>query len=256
MAVQGRGGRGFVHGLAAPWRAAAFLRQHKGLLRYVAIPLAVNTGIFSATTWVGLRFFDRIVSHYLPAGEAWYWALLSWLSWLVALVVVALLVFFSFTVVGNLIASPFNDLLSERVEDLVCGRGPDGGPAPSLAAVVRQGLLAVREEAKKVAVFVTGMLLLLLLHLLPGIGLLLYPPLSFFWTVFFLVVEYTGYVFSRKGLGFADQRRFIAARPATMFGFGCGVLCLLAIPLVQLLCIPLAVVGATLLWCEAQQAAR
>jgi CysZ protein len=35
-----------------------------------------------------------------------------------------------------------------------------------------------------------------------------------------------------------------------MLGFGCGVFCVLAIPLVQFFCIPLAVVGATLLWCD------
>ncbi len=244
--------RGFVHGFLAPWRAAAFLRKHKGLVRYIAIPLTINIGIFSATAWMGLQFFDRIVARYLPAGDAWYWALLSWLVWLAALLVVALLVFFSFTVIGNLIASPFNDLLSEQTEALVRGRAASDDTPFSLAVFVRQGLRTMAEEGKKMAVFVVGMLLLLLLHLLPGIGVLLYPPLSFLWTVFFLVVEYTGYVFARKGLAFADQRRFIAGRAATMFGFGCGVLCLLAIPLLQLFCIPLAVVGATLLWCEAQ----
>jgi uncharacterized protein involved in cysteine biosynthesis len=35
-----------------------------------------------------------------------------------------------------------------------------------------------------------------------------------------------------------------------MLGFSCGVMALLAIPFLQLFCIPLAVIGATRLWCE------
>ena len=35
-----------------------------------------------------------------------------------------------------------------------------------------------------------------------------------------------------------------------MLGFSCGVMAILAIPFFQLLCIPLAVIGVTRLWCE------
>ena len=35
-----------------------------------------------------------------------------------------------------------------------------------------------------------------------------------------------------------------------MLGFSCGVMAMLAIPFFQLLCIPLAVIGATRIWCE------
>jgi len=57
-------------------------------------------------------------------------------------------------------------------------------------------------------------------------------------------------VLMRKQLSFAEQRRYIFKHPVQMAGFGCGVFCLLAIPFVQFFCIPLAVVGATLLWCD------
>jgi len=53
-------------------------------------------------------------------------------------------------------------------------------------------------EGEKIAVFVAGMLLLLLLHLLPILGTALYPVLSMAWTALFLVLEYNGYVFTRK----------------------------------------------------------
>ena len=91
------------------------------------------------------------------------------------------------------------------------------------------------------------MLFLLPLNLIPG-GTLPYSALSILLTVFFLVVEYTGYVFTRKHLTFLDQRRFIFSYKFMMLGFGTGIMGVLAIPFLQFFCIPLGVVGATQLW--------
>ena len=71
--------------------------------------------------------------------------------------------------------------------------------------------------------------------------------LSFLLTVYFLVIEYTGFVFSRKGLKFKDQKKFIKTNKLLCAGFGCGAFFLLAIPFLQLFSIPMGVVGATLL---------
>ena len=66
--------------------------------------------------------------------------------------------------------------------------------------------------------------------------------------LFFLTVEYTGYVFPRKHLTFRDQRRFIFSHKLVMLGFGTGVMGVLGVPFLQFFCIPLGVVGATQLW--------
>lgn len=49
---------------------------------------------------------------------------------------------------------------------------------------------------------------------------------------------------------FREQKDYIFARKFLMLGFSCGVMTILAIPFFQLLCIPLAVMGITCLWCE------
>jgi len=236
----------FSRGFFYPFRGGKFLSRQPRLWKYVLIPFAINLLVFSLAVYFGLNFFSDTVVGMIPGGDAWYWVILYYLLWVVAVLLTMVLVFFSFTVVGNLIASPFNDLLSERTEEAVRGRA-EGVPF-SWGGVGR----ILLEEAKKMLVFVVLMLLLLLLNLIPGVGTLLYSVLSFLLTAFFLVIEYTGYVFGRKGQRFADQRRFVRGRRFLAFGFGVGVLCLLAIPLLQFFCIPLGVVGATLLWCDSQ----
>jgi len=237
----------FARGFFYPFRGGRFLLKTPRLWPYVLIPFLINTLVFSLAVWLGLDFFNTRIETLIPSGEGWYWLLLYYLLWVIAVVLTAILVFFSFTVVGNLIASPFNEILSERTEALVTGR------AVSVRFSLREAWRTLLDEGKKMLLFVAGMGILLLLNLIPGFGTLIYSVLSLLLTVYFLVIEYTGHVFGRKGLGFADQRRFLRGRRFLAMGFGVGVLCLLAVPLLQFFAIPLGVVGATLLWCDCRR---
>lgn len=238
----------FGRGFAYVFRAPKFLLSHPGLLRFVAIPFTINLVVFSLAVYFGLDLFNHMLEQYLPQGEAWYLAILYYLAWVVAGLLTTVVVFFGFTVVGNLLASPFNELLSERIEVLVKG-GEEGSPF-ALARFVAESGRAMVIEFKKQLFFIVGMLLLLLINLLPGFGALVYAVLAPLFTLFFLTIEYLGFVLMRKQLSFGRQRRYVLGRPVLMAGFGCAVFCLLAIPLVQFFCIPLAVSGATLLWCD------
>lgn len=238
----------FSRGFFAPFRSLRLLRGNPRLILYILIPIVINVVVFSLTVWLGFDFFGSTVLGYLPQGDAWYWAALSWLLWVVAALVTMVLVFFSFTVIGNLIASPFNDLLSERTEEILTGHIVD---TPfSLRRFASDALQAVLTELRKLWVFVVVMLLILPLNLLPGVGSALYMILAVSLTLFFLSFEYLSFVMVRRQQFFAAQKRYIFGRKFLMLGFGCGVMALLAIPFMQLLCIPLAVIGATRLWCE------
>ncbi|MDH3998301.1 MAG: EI24 domain-containing protein, partial [Desulfuromonadales bacterium] len=238
----------FSRGFFTPFRSLRILRSRPRLIQYILIPFLVNLLVFSGAVYLGLDFFGTTVVEYIPQGEAWYWTILYWLLWVVAVLLTAVLVFFTFTVVGNLIASPFNDLLSERTEEVLTGIRND--EPFSFSVFCRDAWKTVLLEAKKMSLFVGVMLLILPLNLIPGFGNALYTTLAISLTLFFLCVEYLGFTMVRKRLFFREQKSFLFARKFLMFGFGCGVMAMLAIPLIQLFCIPLAVIGATRLWCE------
>lgn len=236
----------FVAGFLSPFQSASFLRRHPRLIRFILFPFVINVLVFIAAVWAGLHFFATTVVHYIPQGDAWYWAVVAYLLWVVAALLTMVLVFFSFSLLGTLLASPFNDLLSEKTEELLTGR--DSAHPFRWRGFLVGAVHTLADEGKKALVFLAGMGLLLLLNLLPGLGTLLFGTLSVLWTLVFLVLEYTGYIASRKGMRFVTHRRYLMRRKLAMFGFGCGLLCLLAIPLLQFLTIPLGVVAATRLW--------
>ena len=237
---------GFSRGFSYPFRAGHFLIRHPRLYLYVLIPFLINLIVFSLAVWLGLDFFNSTVESMIPVGDAWYWSILYYFLWLVAVLATALMVFFLFAIVGNLIASPFNDILSEKTELILTGQSRD---EPFVLRVfLRESLHTLLDELLKISAFIAGMLVLLLLLLLPAIGPIFYSILSVLWTALFLVVEYTGYVFTRHQLLFKDQRQFIRQRKLASVGFGTGSLCLLAIPFLQFFTIPLGVIGAVHFW--------
>ena len=239
---------GFIRGFSYPLRAVNFLGCNPRLLRYLAIPFVINVLIFSLSVYFGLDLFQGLLETYAPGTDVWYGVALYYLAWTVALLLTTVVVFFSFTVIGNLIASPFNELLSERSEALI--NGAQNEESFSLRRFWKESRYAIIVEIKKLTVFVICMVLLFTLNFIPGIGSLIYAVLAPAFTLFFLVVEYMAFVLMRKQLSFAEQRRYIFKHPILMLGYACGVFCMLAIPFIQFFCIPLAVVGATLLWCD------
>ncbi|MCW8858926.1 MAG: EI24 domain-containing protein [Deltaproteobacteria bacterium] len=239
---------GFTRGFSYPLRAARFFGRNPGLMKYLAIPFLINLVVFSATVYFGLDLFQGMLDAYAPGTEVWYGVILYYFAWTIALLLTMVLVFFSFTLIGNLIASPFNELLSERAEVLRFGALDE--ERFSFGRFWSEAKYAVAVELKKMTAFALCMLLLFGINFIPGIGSLIYAVLVPALTLFFLVVEYLAFVLMRKRMTFAQQRRYIFKRPILMTGFACGVFCLLAIPFVQFFCIPLAVVGATLLWCD------
>jgi len=238
----------FTRGFSYPLRAAKFLGKKPGLLKYLAVPFFINVLIFSLSVYFGLDFFQNTLETYAPSTEVWYGMILYYLAWTVALLLTTVLVFFTFTVLGNLIASPFNELLSERAEELRSGQ--KNAQPFQLRRFLGDAKHALLTEIKKLSVFVICMLLLFAINFIPGIGSLLYAVLAPTFTLFFLAIEYMAFVLMRKQLTFTEQRQYITKKPVLMTGFACSIFCLLAIPFLQFFCIPLAVVGATLLWCD------
>lgn len=238
----------FLHGLRAPFAAFAFIRRTPSLWKYIILPLLINIATFCLVIYLFLGpFFDYVMAK-LPQGEAWYWLIFNYFLMAVALLIILVLVFFTFAVVGSFIASPFNDALSAQTEEVLTGAKL---AVPfSLSAVLHDAARTLIVESKKIGIFLLGMAALLALQLLPVVGTLLSPLFSIGWTILFLVVEYTGYVFSRKQLDFSSQRRIIYRNSSVLLGFGAGLFCVLIIPFMQFLCIPLGVVGAVRLLAE------
>ena len=222
------------------------LITRNGVKRYVIIPLLVNILLFAvaiAVTGAQLPLLIEWVAGLLPD-----W--LSWLSWLLLpmfILVVGLVAFFGFAVLGNLIAAPFNGLLAEAVEKRLTGQALD---APrGWRSLARDMSASILSELRKLTYFVIRAIPLLILLLIPGINLIA----SVVWLLFsawMLALEYSDFPMANHGLSFPRQREILRSRRFLSLGFGGALALVLVIPGLNFLLIPAGVAGATAMWVE------
>ena len=208
-----------------------------GVRRYVVIPLGMNTLLFSLIIWYGAGRFDALIEWLLPAWLDW----LEWLLWPVFAIAALLVVFYTFTLVANLLCAPFNGFLSEAVERSLTGRSPEG---PGGLGAVASAFLS---ELRKLAYFIVRSVPLLVLFLIPGVNL--FAP--FLWIGFMawmLAVEYSDYPMGNHGLVFPEQRLRLREKRMMILGFGGAALLLTVIPFLNFLAVPTGVAGATAMW--------
>lgn len=111
---------GFIKGAGYALSGFSLIRQ-KGIRPFVVISLLVNIGVFSGGIWLAKYQFELYMSKLL----AWLPSWLAWVEWLLLplfAVLILITIFYSFTIIANLIAAPFNALLAERVEQKLNGQ--------------------------------------------------------------------------------------------------------------------------------------
>jgi CysZ protein len=219
------------------------LLNRPGLRRYAIMPFLINLVIFSLMVWIGVVQFENLLDWLLPQ-DSWL-AYFRYIIWPLFAIATVLLTFYSFTIVANLLAAPFNGILAEQVEILLTGKRP-----PQVHTGIMQSIWpAVRSELVKLRYFLARALPLLLLFLVPGINII--APIL--WTIFgiwYLALEYTDYPMANHGLEFKQQHAHTKKIKLAALGFGGGITLLMMIPIMNFVAMPAAVAGATAMWCD------
>lgn len=220
-----------------------------GLRRYVIIPLLINTAIFIAVIWFGFSQIAGLIDWLIAKLPEW----LQWLSWLLYLLfglVCLLLVFFTFSLLANVIAAPFNDLLCEAVAKKLAG--DDILKQADQRPFIQQIIPSMLNEVKKLAYFAGWSIPFLILLVIPGINIV-GTVLWFLFSAWMLNLEYMDYPMSLRNLEFREQRVELKKRRILSYSFGSTVSVATLIPVVNFLVMPAAVAGATALWIDRYQ---
>ena len=128
------------------------LLSHPTLRTFIIIPILINIVLYSVVLALGYYYVDELITQAIPDWLHW----LNWILWPLFFISFFVLSFFSFTVLANLIASPFYGLLAARTQSLISGQ----------AQIVEQPLSQVLiAESKRVFYILTRILPLLVLLL-------------------------------------------------------------------------------------------
>ncbi|BBT18693.1 sulfate transporter CysZ [Metapseudomonas otitidis] len=215
-----------------------------GLRLFVLLPLTLNLLLFIALIGFAMREFSGWVDAFMPSLPDWA-SFLEYLIWPLFVALVVLLVFFTFTMIANIIAAPFNGFLAEKVEVVV--RGQDDFPPFSWAELVAMVPRTIGRELRKLGYFLPRAAGLLILSFIPMVNLVS-TPLWFVFGIWMMAVQYIDYPADNHKLGWNEMLAWLREKRWQSLGFGGSVYLALLIPFVNIVMMPAAVAGATLFW--------
>ncbi len=232
---------GFAAGVGFAWRGWRLLAE-PGLRRFVVGPVLINVAVFAFALASFGQLFQQLIERYCAGWPDWA----LWIAWLVFGTLAAITLFFTFSLVANVLASPFNGLLAEAVERHL--RHP-GQPLEfrwkSLFAEAGRALYAA---LRKLLYFVWRALPLVVLSFIPGLNLV--APLL--WIVFggwMLAIEYLDCPLGNHGQLFPVAVDRLRGERAMALGFGVSLSLLTMVPVLNVLAMPIGVAGATAMYC-------
>jgi CysZ protein len=242
-------------GLAYPIEALGFIRHHR-LWGMIAASVAVNVALllglcaatfYFVTPWIAS--LESTLAGWASGGAvmAALVAVASWIVWIAAGAFILVLNGVVLMMVGQAVASPFLDALSEQVEGLVLGSAPEPF---TVRRTIESILMAIADLVWGVVYLVVAHIPILLLNLVPVFGTAVSAFLSFSFTALLLSHEFVGLSMSRKLVSYRGRWRAVGRNKGLCLGFGGAVMVLRLVPLLNLLRLPLAAVGGTLLYCD------
>ncbi|WP_299733693.1 sulfate transporter CysZ [uncultured Endozoicomonas sp.] len=206
---------------------------------FVLIPLVINILVFGGIVYGASSYFSGWMQQLTGWMPDWL-AFLEYLLWPLFFLALAAVMFFTFTIIGNLIAAPFNALLAEKVQRMEGADLPDLKLSDWLIIVPR----SIGRELRKLLYFLPRAFILLLLSFIPILGMVLW----FLFNGWMMAIQYCDYAADNRGVPFSTMMSELKSRITKCWPFGAMVNLAMLIPLLNLLIIPAAVVGATLYW--------
>ncbi|ETW94267.1 MAG: hypothetical protein ETSY1_35640 [Candidatus Entotheonella factor] len=243
-----------IRGFRLPFQGIEYLAQHRSLWKWALLPAVVNLVLFSVAFAILIAYIPTLYNlarFESPATQqAWLWSTsLSILSGTLGVLLIMLssaVLAIVFLLISKVIAAPFLDVLAQQVEYL---HGETQAATFNLGYLWRSFWVAIGAELKRTGFVIAVYIVLFLLGLIPILAPFTALAGTLF-TILFLPLQYAGYTMDHRLMTFRQRRALIAQRPWLMFGFGVAAFLTIFVPLLNFVCLPILVVGGTLLMME------
>ena len=216
----------------------------------VIIPLLINIVLFASVTGFAANWLQNWITTITTSVPDW----LQWLAWIIwfLFAILALAIYaFTFTILANLIGSPFYGMIAQRV--VAAEVGDDQSNLSPESGLLSGAWNSLVRELQLIGYFfprtvVVG-IMTVMLSFIPVINLLA-PIIAGGWAAWCLCLQYLDYAADSQGVTFLALRRKISDNRLNSMGFGLSAMLASAIPLMNLVMLPASVVAGSLLWCR------
>jgi CysZ protein len=218
--------------------------KDKASLALAAIPIMIGIVMYY---FIGINLFHTVtelgnnyIQEYL--GDGTLGQIINWIVKIILTILLYYIVNLTFILIVSIIASPFNDVLSARIEKQILKQElPSFGA--SFSTAMKRMMATVITEIKKIVVILGVSLLVIVMGFFP-----LLTPVSVILGAMVLSIEFIDFSWSRHALSFKQCKSEFKSHIAGYTIGGLFFMLLISIPIVNLVVPCLATSYFTILW--------
>lgn len=230
-------------GLGDVGHALDFLKSRPRLWKWLVMPAIVTLLVLVGLVLGVTALVDPLIAWVAAHVPSWLEAIVSWILRIVVVVGVGMAAMVVFVGVAGMIAGPFNEMLSEAVEEELTGKK---GPPFALGAFLRDALVGIGHALRRLALSVVWLVLLFALGFVPVIGTIAAFVIGLYLAAAGCAYDSYDAVLARRGMSYAEKQAFLAKHRQRSMGIGGAVAGMLLVPFVNLVALGLGATAATL----------
>ncbi len=230
-------GSSFITGFTTTLEAFPFIFKNR-MAKFLILPLIINIALLVSIAWYSFIKISPVLLE-LAKFDQWYLKPVEYLVSPILIILLLIAAFFTYSITGTLIASPFLDIISLKTEKAMGGDVPD--PGFSLRAVLRMASGMVKLLLLMLVLYV----IILPVNILP-FGSVLYTVLGFSLSAFFCGFQFYDMPLERREFSFNEKFRVCRKFAATVAGTGSAFMLLSLVPVAGFLGIIVSTSGAAI----------
>lgn len=226
-----------------------YLKTNKWSWKYLIIPFFINF-IISIILWVFL--FNLIQGFVLGFSilsmiPAFFTGIIS----LIVVIISLLVTIYLFFLLANIISSPFNGLLTDKM--LSKAGIQSESKVDFISLIIREVIRAIKFELMKLLLIIFLFLLGIIITAIPVLGVFIATIINFTGNTYLSLVDYFDPGLSYLGFNVSEKFRYVRRIIKQSWSFFLFSGFFMYIPLINIIYIPLAVVTANLVIIEKQK---
>ncbi len=246
-----------IHG-ANYVRKGFILLKNPELLMFLIIPSAAGLIALGFLAWTSITYLSHAWEWITNLFPEWLFTIIFWATKLLPQWIVYTLKFLvwlscaflfglTFTTLTLFFSSPFNGLLAEKTEQLLNKR--EDVSQESYLTILTSIPRSITRELSKLMHYFKLVLAVIFIGFIPFLNSLA-PILWLLIGAWMMYIHFLDYPMDNHNYNIRCVRQLGRANLTLSLGFGGMVSILATIPIINILVIPSAVIGATIFWCE------
>ena len=237
----------FLFGFTYPFRSLKFFFSHSVLIKYSIAPMLINLLIYGSIFILSYSWLMGSLEKWLGIEntEAGFWLkFLHTALLIIGFLLVLFICYLLFTILGNIVTAPFNEEISQRVEEIITGK------KEHKMGFWEDAYTSIKGEIQKLAFYLIILLFIFSLNLIPVAGSVVSSILGVIFSSYYNALDFLDYPMTRKKMSFREKLKVTSKGRLVTYGFGFIAFLLLFLPIVNVFMKPILVVAGTSLFYE------